>query len=266
LHNVDDNDLRVNQSVGGFGVPPVLNKAVETPLRDGAAYIETRLRPRRLTIPLFVKGTTFAEVLAARRDVIAAMNPRRGQGILIFAPADQVYEVDAIVESGLGFEPRGGLLLTPQIQMVCHDPAIRVALQNEQTIDPPQGGLSVSISVPLSVVASALSATVTNGGDLDSFPEIQITVERDNTEDPDVENQTTSKAVKVETSFDNGDVITIDMDARTIVDDADVDLMGFRSAASRMWALSPGDNTVEVDVGAGDVSVRFRWFTRLAGV
>ena len=184
-----------------------------------------------------------------RREISAALNPRAGQGVLSFAPDEQVYEIDAVVDRGLSFSsPRGPHAQQQAVGFRCDDPAWRVAAVNEQT------------------VATDTTKTVTNAGDLASYHEVHVDIDAASTTGPKVSNLTTGHDFVVDDSFGTGDEITIDMDARTVVDENGASLMAKRTPASQMWAIEPGSNDLRATQTAGDLTVRYRWWTRLVGI
>ena len=267
LNDADDGDFQLLR-LDGAGTAPVVNRVVQTPQRDGAVYIDTRLAPRLLTANLAVVGTGgWSSMWEKRREIAGVLNPRRGAGVLMFAPDDTVYEVNAVVEQGLTFSnPRGPHAQEQPVTFLCDDPAWRIAAQNEATIIAPAGGAAVETSVPLSLTASGGTATLTNEGDLPSFPHVHIEIDKDATDAPKLASETVAREFVLGSTFDDIDSLDIDMDARTALDASGADVMGLRTSGSQMWTLEPGDNSVSADMSGGALTARFRWWTRLIGI
>lgn len=265
LNDSDDGDFRLLR-LDGSGTAPVINRVVQTPQRDGAVYVDSRLGPRLISAQLAIVGEGWTSMWAKRREITDKLNPRRGAGLLMFAPDDTVYEINAVVDQGLSFSnPRGPHAQEQAVTFLCDDPAWRVAAINEATIVAPESGASVAMSVPLSISSGTTSA-VAAAGDLPSYPQVHITFDDDDTEDPRVSNNTTSKDFVLDGSFSTSQSVDIDMNERTALDGFGNNLMGQRTATSQMWALEPGDNTVEASMRSGGITARLRWWTRYVGI
>jgi Phage tail protein/Carbohydrate binding domain len=265
LNDVDGSDFRL-LALHGAGTPPVVNRMVETPLRDGAVFVDTRLRPRMLLATLLVQGPGgWADLWAKRREILAAVNPRRGAGVLSFAPHTEAYEIDALFESGLEFSSAlGPFAQNASLLMRCDDPAWRHAVSNEVVSDSRAGGWAVATSTPLSVAESGVRLAVTNAGDLPSYATFVLQMNGLNVEDPQLLGN--GKLLRLDEAYETGDTVTVDMNGRAITSAAGTNLMGRRTAQSEMWALEPGANDVQVSQSAGAMTARMRWWTRLLGV
>lgn len=268
---IDLNDATnglVLERIGGAGIAPVDHRVVQTPLRDGSAYVDSRLLPRTLVAQMLLSGASMATWYALRRTVIAAINPRRGaQGIVCFAPSTSVYEIDAIVSGGLGFEGSGPFVEDVAIAFLCPDPTWRIAALTESQQTVPSAGLTIPLTIPLELSEAAITFSVTNSGDMDSYPTFVVTAGSAGCEGIQLENVTTGKLFKLDgLSLTVGQYVTVNMEDRTAVLSTGTNVFGYLTAASQMWPLTVGTNSVKVSVDTGAATLVESHSNRLVGV
>ena len=256
----------------GLGGAPVQNRIVETPLRDGASYVDTRLQPRVVRLPLAVyDDDSQADWYTLRRTLLAAFNPLPGPGVLTFAPSTTLYEATAIYDSGLEYSARAGTYLQRSpLALLCHDPAWRVAVAAEGSGTVPAAGLSIPLTIPLVLDESAVDITVTSESDdsLDTYPVFEFTAGSAGSTGLTLTNTTTGEALAFGTglALSAGQVVTVDMGERTAIKTGGTNVIGYREAGSVMWALQAGANAVTVAVDTGSGTVKVRHYTRLIGI
>ena len=257
-------------NVTGMGVPLMEHRHAETPLRDGASYIDSRMRTRTVGILMRVFGATMEEWHTARTFLIHRLNPRLGQGLLMHAPATQCYEVDAVVNTGIGMtEYTPGLIMAPQISFSCFDPTVRVSAFVEDLETIPQAGWALPWVLPWSWSTSAVTFSITNDGDIDAWPTLRVIAGALGCTSPYFTNNTTGKTFALSggggLTMAAAAVLKVDMKART-ADIANVNKIGFRSDASQMWPLTPGVNSITVGVDSGSGTTLLRAYKQLIGV
>lgn len=255
----------------GAGMPGLLHQVVRTPNRDGEVYVgRTVLEPRFLIADMRIAHVcTWEQEHDLRQRLTTRLSPKTGVGTLRYWPDSiNVYEIDTLVERGVEFQAGDlpdGMLRRLAISFRCSDPAWRIPTLNSQDIAVAVGGLSVPITVPLSFVNNAETATITNVGSLESFPIIRIpgsiTV-------PRVTNDTTGEYIEFNTTVAAGRTLIIDMDLRTAELDDGTNMMPFRTSGSVFWGLEPGANSITCSSSsqAGNITFTFTWYTLLLGV
>lgn len=251
------------------GAMPVTHQKVETPNRDGEVYIRTLLEARYPIFDVDIVSSSTAAKQAIRRSMLAAINPKRGAGLLTFTPVDggTVYLITALYQDGLDFATKTGDNRTfsevASLMFYCPDGAWRVSPVNTPTLIVPGGGLTIPIDIPLSVSVTTVSGSVNNTGDLDSYPVITAPGPFSGLT---ITNTTTGKSVSFPAlTVAAGDTLTVDMDARTATV-AGVNVMPFRSADSQSWPLVPGTNNLTASTSSGGVTITLTWWTRLLGI
>lgn len=253
----------------GAGTAPVEHRGVETPLRDGKLYITSRLKERRLIARLVLEGDSVEAWYALRRDLMAALTPRSGEGVLMYAPSRSIYEIDALLHSGLGIDDaewrRGE---RPAVAFDCLDPAWRNAAQASSLHAIPLSGWAVPWSLPWPFTASAQSLVLTNEGDLPSYPVFTVTAGNGGASGIAFGNDTTGKRYQTASGFllAAGEVLTVDMDARTATKQDGSNQISQRTTTSEMWPLEVGDSAVTVSTESGSATVQVGYRRRYVGV
>lgn len=258
----------VTKSFLGAGIGPVLHRAVSTPLRDGAAYVDTRMQPRTLMIALVTSGVSIDSFYAFRRSLAQILNPRLGLGIIMFAPSIAVYEIDSLVQQGMDFSQVAAAIHDLSVvQFYCPNGTWRVAGRSEDAESIPLAGWSLPWSLPWPFSPSSVTFTLTNSGDLDVYPKYIVTAGASGCTNPSITNNTTGLTFKLSgLTLAAGEVVTIDMDARTATKQDGTNVLGYRSATSVMFPLTPGANSVTAAVDAGNATTKTRWAPQLVGV
>lgn len=268
-----DTDLIETVDVLGAGIPDVYHTAVRTPGRDGETIVRSVLEPRYLITRHEVSGLNAAHVRHLRQVLIGLANPKLGSATIDFTPpgTDETYLIDGRYAGGLEFSrssPTWGQLSEAPIFISwrCPDPAWRLADDSTVAITAGGVGLSIPMSIPMSIADTGQTAVITNGNAaglyLASYPVITVTGTHTGVK---VSNSTSGKHVWFPALAVTTETLVVDMARRTAALDG-VNVMPYRSADSEAWALEPGDNTVEVLVSTGTAEVSLTYATRLIGV
>lgn len=266
-HREVDREVYVGE-INGAGLAPLQHRRFATPLRHGTTDIDTFYRERKMSILMYtLSRTTFAHMWDLRRQVIAALNPAYGEGVLTFAPASIVYEINTKVdEEGIPYSGgRGSFLQVIRLPMLSTDPFWRVAARVEADLDIEAGGLEIPLTIPLTIGVTEVGHSPSYDGDVDSYPIIEVTALEDST-GPYLENTTSGKVFFLPTlEMSNGQVLVVDMEERTALLDGE-SVFGYRGDSSRAWPIVPGANTLAFGLQAGSASVKVRYYRKLVGV
>lgn len=253
----------------GAGIPAQRSQTVSTPGRDGETWLRSMLEPRFLIAQLQLVGDGLTQTQALRRQVIRALNPKRGIGVIDWTPVagGTTYEIDGVFERGLGFDDQGDdhreFVEYAAVSFRCPDPAWREQTLNAIPIGASGGGLSIPLAMPLTLAEAGTTQTIDNSGDLDAYPVITATGTFDGLM---VRNETTGKKVWFPSlSVSAGQTIVIDMDRRTATLDG-TNVMPYRSPDSEAWPLVLGENTITASVSSGSVDLIVTYPTLLIGV
>lgn len=254
----------------GFEGPNVRHRVLESPLRDGERYLNSRYRALFPVITFDIEGADYANLMANRRAVIRALAPKAGVGVLKYqraAGADE-YHIDALVErrahSG---NPRYRVAFESwTVQFRCPHPFWRSATDTDTNIAVEPGGMSVPLDIPLSVTGLEGSATIANDGDTESWPTLTVTPSGASITSPTIENQTTGKSLSLSgLTVADGETLEIDMLQQTAkVDGSSV--LSKLTATSEFWSLATGNNTVRITHTDGDATWTVSHYSFFEGV
>lgn len=127
-----------------------------------------------------------------------------------------------------------------------------------------QGGYVTPYILPVSWDSGSAPTVVTNGGDVIAYPTITL---NDTAINPSITNQATNETFKLMLTTVPGDVLVIDMAARTAkLNGATV--IGNKTASSIWWGLQPGANGIVLNSdSAGDtVTGTVAWRNGVRGI
>lgn len=257
----------VSWNVAGRFSPPSRFEEEGVPEQDGMRLRSVLFGAREFTLPVWIKGTSDADLRTKVRALVSTMNPKRGDGrIQITSPIGDQREITCRVSSGLdGAEKIGDSSgATAQLFPVtfrAHDPFW------QDTADVVAGPWMVGSTpgtffpfFPLRLSSSEIFAqdTIVNLGDDDAWPVWTITGPGEN---PKVRNLTTGKSLDLGIYFIvSGEVITIDtrpsgLARRTITSNINGNLYRLLTASSAMWPLIPGSNLISIEMGIASAGV-----------
>lgn len=264
--DLNDFDSFMVLTLSGAGMAGIEHHTQRTPLQDGETHIRTLLAPRFLIVELVIMATTFETLQTARRTLTAALNPKKGAGTLKYKPdpAGVEYGISCFIEQGADFSnPVSPAAEVATISFRCPDPAWYNTTPSAPTVVVPAGGLSIPISIPMSISKAAKTETITNAGDLARYPVITAPGPFS---DPLIKNDTTGKYLKLEgLSVASGETLTVDMSARTVAV-AGVSYIDRVTAESEFWPLERGANSVTITVESGGATFTVTYNTPYLGV
>lgn len=168
------------QGATGLGMPDFTHWWQDSPSQDGSTWVGGKFPRGTIMIPLYISGETSADFLVNNRAFRRSLNPRQ-VGTLRFVTPDGAYrEIGCRYTTGAD----AGITLDPVLgRRIAYTPTW-------ETADPAWSGPPVTVSfrydVPLDWLdaepnmfwfnsgRSLSSATVTNEGDLDTFPIVRV--------------------------------------------------------------------------------------------
>lgn len=246
----DPEGIHVRPPLAGMGDVPVSMRATQTPNRDGSVVSEVLMDDRYINVLLELDGADWAGVNALRQTLARATNPRNmgareAIGLLTYCPYDgsPAYTIEAIRERLVMADPLLDIRERPTLNLRCPSPALQREPVNIDLVQPVPGGTDIPSAIPTPIYAGE-RFTITNGeeGDLPVSPLVRIYGPVVN---PFIGNVTTGRRFSLVLNVPSGDVVTIDMKARTATLSDGTNVMGNRTAFSQMWELVPGENSIE---------------------
>lgn len=259
-------DLPTHDPKDGTGMVPVALSDRET--IGGAGSVLENVRHASRTVDLAV---TFRDhfggadsVRTALRTAARALDPIRGDGTLRrIRPSGSARELVCRYSGGLELEETDPAWQRAVLTFRAHDPYWRDAADTVATYTTGDGLPTFLPGPPFTLSGGTVWATPTldNAGDAPAWPVLTIVGPAEGLE---LRNLTTGDELALTSVLADGETITIDTrpGAKTVRDGAGANLYGDLTAGSRLFALDPGDNALELAlVGASDdssVSVAYR--------
>jgi tail protein len=214
--------------------PGVRVSPVPLALRDGGVVPDAYLHELYLEFDFLVHASSFT----ARTTVIDQLRSHlqallRADGTHKWTPSGASGRQRTVRAFDIA-DPQGGVTKSGSFALVASDPAAYA--QTQQTVN----------STP--VGASPTSATVTNGGEIPTWPILQLNGAITN---PTVENQTTGKKIELDLSslvIANATYVEIDTRAETVIlNTTGASQIGkIDPATSEFFTLAKGSNTVRM--------------------
>lgn len=238
--------------------PPVEWEEDGVPGQPGMRFRAVRHGLKEFTQTVWITGTTESDLRTQIRNMVAVMDPTRGQGILrVTAPGGDQRQIRCYYSGGLGLsEALGGdsgiLFQRVVLSFRAHEPYWEAISATSQTfdVDAPTGNFFSNPFLPIRLSSTEISvdATVTNAGDVDAWPIIQVTAPGNGIK---VINYTVGKSIYLpDYNLSTGE-ITIDTRPgyKTVIKDSTENLWPYVSATSALWPLRRGANVIRVEMG-----------------
>lgn len=234
----------------GFQMPPISHVESQTPFQAGSQHKETIIEPRDVDIPLLIKANNPAALRQKVRECLRTFNPLQEGTIKVINEDGSQREVKCRYSSGLegneGKDVKGTYWQKVLLVFRAFDPFwydSSTVVQTFRVNESP--GLFFPI-LPLRLASSTVfaDALIHNQGDVETFPEWQITGPGDNMA---IRNLTTGKVMRFNLVLEPGEVLTIDTKEKT-VKRGNTNLFFTLTEDSSLWSLKEGDNSIQLEM------------------
>lgn len=265
--------IRTLGGVKGRFMPPVDLGEDFVPQQAGSRFDEAFVRPRDVDVPLLVTGASAAALRLRLRDLVTAVDPDLGVGILrVDAPDGARRELNCMYRAGLELDERGtaGGETWQKMVAIFHafDPYWydTASVVSTYTLGGPAPSFFPFFPMMLGASEVFSDATVTNDGDATAWPVWTITGPCTNLV---LRNLTTGKELSLEVTLDDGETVVIDTrpDYKTVTHSDGSNLYGLLGSGSSMWLLAKGSNAIRIEMtgatedSAVQLSYRRRYLT-----
>lgn len=272
----DELDLIVERNVEGHFAPSATFTIDSSPLTDGAFVRQVRHEPKRLTLPIIIKGTDRVDVRQKVTSLLRSMNPKRGPGALrrrldeyeSYKYLPRVYVEDGLQLSEIDSSTSGKCWQRIGLLLLAEDPYWWDESVEQFTFEYEATTSTFFPFFPLSLLASSVFglSTVSNDGDVEAFPLIYI-------EGPGssiyVRNITTGAFLHLDMNLLAGETITVDTRPgyKTITKQDGTNLFSYQGTGSSLFSLDRGSNQIQIEISSADpdTSVSFafqqRWLS-----
>lgn len=265
--------LDVDWDATGRFMPVVQHQEVQVPGQPGTTRKASVHAAHDFSIKLNLVGANEPGVRTSQRQLVALMDPARGEGLLrVTSPLGDVREISCVYSDGLGMEegPGSSGLQMQQAKVTFHAPW-------PYWRDPSDIGQTFTIGAaplffpifPMRLTSSAIavSDTIINTGDVETWPVWTITGPGSAIA---LRNLTTGVSLTFDTlTLQAGDILTIDTRPSSVSSSGKTALVGASNVfydidiASEMWPLQRGSNLISLEMasavaGQSAMSVNYR--------
>jgi hypothetical protein len=267
LHSltVDGLPTRVARGMAGLEAPEQRVDAYDNPGADGQTVANVLHGGRLVTLEGTIRGEDVATYRANRAAFHQLVGANRINGQ--FAPrvlklTDAIgaqYRLNCVVRA---LKNPDELPASSRWQLQLQATDYLIYAEDEQSVSltlPISGGITFPFTFPARFGAtSGGSATATNSGTMATAPVIVFYGPLAN---PRLTNDTTGQVMELALTLVAGEQVTVDMAARTIVQDESTNRMSAKTISSRFWGLDPGENQLRLTAttfDSGTASVTWR--------
>lgn len=271
LSALADGSHFIIKGVTGLGIADIRNSSFLFSGRSGGLVTDQLLGFRIITVNGIVgeNAGTVQQHALDRKALMAALPIGTTIPVYITTFAGETYRIDCnVTDVKLEYRQRGHTS-DYLIQLTAGDPLfystdggdVQTAIVNLQA---QTGGYVTPYDLPVDWASGAQPTIVTNSGDAQVFPVIEL---HDEAHNPRITNQTTGETFGLNISMADGDVIVIDMGNRTVTFNGS-NIMGNRTDDSTWWGLTPGDNSIVLISATSDDNVyaELQWRNGVMGI
>lgn len=258
----------------GLDLPPFSFVEDDVAQQAGAQLRTVRVRPRDVTVPVYISDVTELGLRTMLRGLALALAPTSGQGKLRVTSVDGTQrELRCRYADGLtGNRTKGASGAVYRLLALvfrAHDPYLYDAVTTSQTYTTgtPSPFLS-STFLPMQLASDVIlgTQTVVNGGDVEAWPRWTV---RGPASSVTLSNTTTGATLTVSTSLLDGQSLVIDTTplVKTVRRDDGSNLYGSLTTSSSLWSLARGNNVITVTLPGATtssfvtLSYERRWLT-----
>lgn len=243
--------MNILQSMLGLESPTRRVPTFNLPHNDGIFISNSLYGERVITLKIQLKGSSQADYLNKRRQMFGAFDfqTRTDKTMNIIDIENNNYYIDGRCISINEDNDDGKRTFNSfTIQFLCDDPAIYSSsyITTSIYLAAITGGLSIPTSIPLTIgTPTGLGyAVINNTGNYKSYPILRLYGPLTN---PRITNNTTGKAIQVNTTLTGSDEVIINTKDKTIVDQAGNNLIGdLDGTYNDFFALAPGNNQIQL--------------------
>lgn len=249
--------LEVEWAAQGRFAPPSVFDEDGVPGQSGAVLRAVRHKVRDFVLPLWITAATESALRTAKRDLIASMDPIRGDGrIRVSTPVGDQREITCRVAAGLEMVERLGESSGPTLQRApvlfrAHDPYWYALSDEVDTFELGSSGTASWFPIfPLRLASSEVfaDATIINTGDVDVWPVWTITGPGDTIV---LRNFTTGALTTLPVALAAGETATIDTRERfKLVTHSNGNNLFPLLGDSSLWPLQRGSNVIRVEMAS----------------
>jgi len=255
--------LNARWAASGRFAPPNSFEDDGVPGQPGARFRAVRHGVREFTLPIWITGTSDVDLRTQMRSLVAKMDPTRGAGyIRVTAPGGDQRQISCYCSAGLHMSEVLGQ--DSGIRMQAAAPVFRAYDVYWTSVSPTvntfyagsnPGSFFPFFPLRLSTSEIAVSVTITNAGDVETWPVWTITGPGSSI---NLVNQTSGLALTFSgLTLATGETLVIDSrpGQKTILKNDGTNLWPYVTATSSLWPLLRNTNVVRLEMSGVVTSV-----------
>ena len=230
-------------TLSGFESPKARVSIVDRGNSHGATLNGNYYGRRTMVIEGEIWAYSIGNLNTKRQDLAEACGLHNGlREIIVTTKSGLEFAVDAIISADFSVPYKKGLVIFSEfrIELTAPFPFFKSSTVQEETVNPfSGGGGAIPSEIPFDMsTGGSGSATLTNSGNIFSYPIIILSGEIEN---PSILNETHGEMLSLLYSIPDGDSVTIDVYNRTaVLESSSANLLAYISGD---WPLIyPGDN------------------------
>lgn len=273
------NDKYLITSLDGIDMPTVDLQEQKAPYQDGTTYLDALFEPRTVVVQgAIINIQQLGAIFTSRAQVLAALNPKLGQGLLTYTNDNGSYTTTCTPMnaggSGAGIFPNKPATDPFQLfsmEFYCNDPYWYSTTGSSASMDVVTGGLTFPITFPITFGTYVGNVPVGANNTGDSVTPVVITITGPS-QNPVVTNTTTGQFISLNITLNVGDVLVINtkFGSKSIVylpsGGSPQNQMASLVAGSAFWSLNIGNNQLTFsDSTQGSAVCTVSWNNRYSG-
>lgn len=238
--------------------PPLEWEEDSVPGQPGMRFRSVRHGLKTFDQTIWITGTTESDLRTKMRQMVRAMDPSRGEGILkVETPVGDERQIRCFYSGGLGLsetlgDDSGFLFQKAVLTFRAYSPyweAIDPVAEQFYTSPDPLAGFLGNPFFPIQLSPSEIvvDEVINNPGDVAAWPVVTI-------QGPGgvirINNRTTMKTFSLGDYHIVNGVVVADFrpGQKTVIRQGDENLWAYVTSNSSMWSLAPGDNQIVVEM------------------
>jgi hypothetical protein len=267
--NSEGVSVNLNDNVNTFALVGVSNDLMPffdfqehtSPLIAGSIVTAVRVQSRDFSLPILIMDASRDTALARTRQILRLLNPLLGDGKLTITNGAETRVLTCRYRDGITSDGAGEAQFSNFVRVVLtfraadpffYSPAASQLIATQV--------VSVTnffpiLPVRLATSSNTVEATLTNAGDVDAWPVIQVLGPATKIL---IQNLSTVKHIEISTTLTASETLTIDTRPRTrsIRDNLGVNRFSTITPQSSIFPLKKGSNRMSLQITGGDANSR----------
>lgn len=258
--------------IDGLGGVPADIKSTKSPYQDGSSYVDVQLTERSISITGVIMAYSIEDMYEKRRLLARVLNPKLGQGRLIYTNDYRSYAINAISDESPVIDERIANYQKFTVSFICNDPYFQDVETATKALRSEVGGMTFPLRLPTRFALASYRGTFVNTGDVETPVEIRYKGPATN---PIVTSETTGEYIKVNCTLLPTDtlVITTEFGNKRVeilnADGTRTNVFHWIDLGSTFFQLQTGENVLRYgssqDSGQLPATVTVSWNNRFVG-